>query len=214
MAIRTATFKEIVRRKCYDELERVGFTRFAKEGVDWPLHDGFHSWVGLNTGLYSDRVEINPFVGLHVIPIAKLRALEGRRYDRRIATYAVHMGELPAARDEKAFVFTTAQGDTFLLSEIQRLARIYATAGLDYSKSIASYGALLPLLEGRLHMLGGYPENVACCLYLMGRTREAYEFAEDFLMQEPDYFHDFAIPFFEMIESERGKSGKPVERPE
>jgi hypothetical protein len=207
MAIRTASLKKIVRLKCYDELERIGFTRFAKEGVDWPLHDGFHSWVGLNTGLYSDRVEINPFVGLHVVPIAQLGALEGRRYDRRIATYAVHMGELPAARDEKAFVFTTAQDDAFFLSEIQRLARIYATAGLNYSKSIASYEALLPLLEGRLHMLGGYPENVACCLYLMGRVREAYGFAEEFLKQEPHYFHDFAISFFELIESEGDKSG-------
>ncbi len=197
-----AAFKKAVRLKCYDALEREGFARFAKEGVDWPLSDGFHCWVGLNSGLYPDRVEINPFVGVHVVPIAKLRVLEGRKYDRRIATYAIHMGELPGARDEQAFAFTTTQSDIFIASESQRLAHLYATVGFNYAQSIASYEALLPLLKGRLHLLGGYPENVACCLFLMGRVGEAYAFAQDFLAQEPGYFRSFAIPFLHMIESE------------
>jgi len=195
-------FKKAVRLKCYDALEREGFTRFAKEGVDWPLFDGFHCWVGLNTGLYPGRVEVNPFVGVHVVPIAKLRVLEGRRYDRSIATYAIHMGELFGARDEQAFAFTTTQGNIFIASEAQRLARLYATVGLNYARSIANYEALLPLLKGRLHMLGGYPENVACCLLLMGQVNEAYTFVQDFLAQEPSYFRGFAIPFLDLIESE------------
>lgn len=207
MAPCNAAFKKAVRLKCYDALEREGFTRFAKEGVDWPLRDGFHCWVGLNTGLYPDRVEINPFVGVHVVPIAKLRVLEGRKYDRRIATYAIHMGELPGAQDEQAFAFTTTQSDFFVTSETQRLARLYATVGLDYAQSIASYESLLPLLKGRLQMLGGYPESVACCLFLMGQSSEAYTFVKDFLAQEPSYFGSFAIPFLDMIESEVREGG-------
>lgn len=207
MAPCNAAFKKAIRLKCYDALEREGFTRFAKEGVDWPLREGFHCWVGLNTGLYPDRVEINPFVGVHVVPLAKLRVLGGGKYDRRIATYAIHMGELPGARDEQAFAFTTKQSDTFIAAEIQRLARLYAMVGLNYARSIASYEALLPLLKGRLHMLGGYPENVACCLFLMNRVSEAYTFVQDFLAQEPGYFRSFAVPFLDMIESEGREGG-------
>lgn len=198
-----AAFKKDIRLKCYDALERNGFTRFAKEGVDWPLDGGFHCWVGLNTGLYSDRVEINPFVGVHVVPIAKLRAaLEGCKYDRGIATYAIPMGEILSVRNERAFAFTPEQSDSFVASEAQRLAGLYANAGLAYARSIASYEALLPLLEGRVEMLGGYPERVACCLYLMGEIGRARAFVGGFLAREPDYFDSFAGPFLSMIDAE------------
>ena len=46
-----ATFKNAVRLRCYDALEQEGFVRFRKEGVDWPLNNDFHFWLGLNTGL-------------------------------------------------------------------------------------------------------------------------------------------------------------------
>jgi hypothetical protein len=67
-----AAYKQVVLLKCYDALVTAGFTRFRKEGVDWPLENGFHSWVGLNTALFDEYVEINPFVGVHVVPIEKL----------------------------------------------------------------------------------------------------------------------------------------------
>lgn len=40
-----ASFKNKIRPACYDALEQEGFTRFRNEGMDWPLHDGFHCWV-------------------------------------------------------------------------------------------------------------------------------------------------------------------------
>lgn len=201
-----AAFKKDIRLKCYDALERNGFTRFAKEGVDWPLDAGFHCWVGLNTGLYSDRVEINPFVGVHVVPIGRLRAaLEGCKYDRGVATYAIPMGEILPVRNERAFAFTPEQSDSFVDSETQRLAVLYANAGLAYARSIASYKALLPLLEGRVEMLGGYPERIACCLYLMGEISRARAFVDDFLAREPDYFDSFGGPFLSMIDAEGGQ---------
>ncbi len=208
----SAAFKKDIRLKCYDALERNGFTRFAKEGVDWPLDVGFHCWVGLNTGLYPDRVEINPFVGVHVVPMAKMRALEGNKYDRGIATYAIPMGELLTARNERAFAFTPEQSDSFVDSEAQRLASLYAHAGLTYARSIASYKALLPLLEGRVETLGGYPEKVACCLYLMGEISRARAFVGDFLAREPDYFRSFAVPFLSMIGTEEDGGMAPTEK--
>jgi hypothetical protein len=189
--------------KCYDALEQEGFTRFRKENVDWPLRDGFHCWIGLNTGLYFDRLEINLFVGTHIVPIEKMCAIVGRKYDRGVATYAIHLGELSAASEEPAFAFTPKQSDAFIAAEAGRLARLYATVGLSYARSIASYEAILPLLESRLGMLGGYPESVACCLYLMGRLAEARAFTEDFLMKEPSYFADFALPFTKMFDGEQ-----------
>src|ERR1039457_6694841 len=63
--------------------------------VDWPFEGGFHCWVGLDTVLKKDHLAINPFVGVHVVPIMKFyTALECRRYSRTVSTYALDMGKL------------------------------------------------------------------------------------------------------------------------
>lgn len=192
--------------KVYDAFEAAGFTRFRKEDVDWPLHDGFHAWVGLNTGLYPDRVDIVPNVGIHVVPIQKLCSLKAGKYpwkySRSNASYAINIGTLEAAGDERAFAFGPQQSEAFIDTECKRLAHIYATVGLDYARSIASYEALLPLLQENVDSLGGYPERVASCLYLMGRRREARAFVTDFLARHRDYFEGFANPFLEMLDKE------------
>lgn len=201
-----AEFKKYIRLKCFGALETAGFTRFRKEGVDWPLHDGFHAWVGLASGLEHDHVDIYPNVGVHVVPIEKLAAIKSgkypRKYSRSVATYAISLGTLNAVGDERAFAFAPQQSEAFIDAECQRLARLYATVGLDYACSIASYEALLPLLQENVNMLGGYPESVASCLYFMGRKQEAKAFTEGFLAKQQDYFEGFAKPFLEMLERE------------
>lgn len=197
-----AAYKHVVRLKCYDALAAAGFTRFRKEGVDWPMEDGFHCWVGLNTALEKDYVEVNPFVGVHVVPVEKLwTSLKGGKYpgkyNRGHATYALHMGHL--APDKTAFRFAPPMD---VGAEAARVARLYSTVGLTYAKSIASYERLLPLLQERVGMLGAYPERVACCLYLMGRKDEARAFVEDFLPKNRDYFESFAIPFLKKLSEE------------
>lgn len=190
-----AEFKQKVLMACCDALQRQGFTRYRKENVDWPLAEGFHCWVGLNTASCSEYIELNPFVGIHASKIMKMYTyIEGRKYDRSIATYPIHVGDI--APREDVFHFYN-ESDLAVTSE--RLARIYATAGLAYAQSISSYSALLPLLNARVEMLGGYPERVACCLYLMGRVRDARSFAEDFLQKERPYFEGFAVPFLQML---------------
>jgi hypothetical protein len=197
-----AAFKTAVVIACCDALEREGFTRFRKENVDWPIANGFHCWVGLNTGLYPDFVEINPFVGLHVVPIDKLWAKLKRgkypgNYSRSVATYARHMGEL--APHVPAFEFTLS---TDVPTEARRLAQLYATVGLEFAKAIADYESLLPLLRERIDMLGAYPERVASCLYLMGRKADARKFVEEFLPAHQDYFAGFATPFLRKLDDE------------
>lgn len=202
------SLKNSVRLACYSALEKAGFERFLKEGVDWPIVDGFHCWVGLNTAVNPGQVEIVPFVGLHVVPLEKLAAqLKGKRYVRGIATFALPMGDLEGACEERAFVFTASQSDEFIADEAGRLASLYATVGLSFAQSIASYDELLPLLKMRLGMLGGYPESYACCLRLMGREGEAVAFVEDFVMQEPEYFSAFTATFLATRPDQSGNGG-------
>lgn len=196
-------FKRQVFLKCLDALEAEGFARHRKEAVDWPIHDGFHAWVGLTVALGPNRLKILPCVGVHVVPIAKLCASKrGRyrvRYNRGVATYATELKGLDAAARERAFVFDPEQSEAFIVSECQRLARLVATVGLDYARSIASYEALLPLLRERVKTLGGYPESFASCLYRMGRKEGARQFVEGFLEEWRDYFEGFAIPFLKRL---------------
>jgi hypothetical protein len=194
-----AAFKQDVVRKCLDALSMVGFERYRKSDVDTPLGNGFHCWVGLNTGLAQDHVDINPFVGVHVVPIEKLwTSLKvGRypgKYDRGMATYSTHLGKL--APKVPAFRFTR---ETDIVSEAKRLAELYATKGLEYAASLASYDRLLPLFQERVDTLGAYPERFAACLYLMDRKDDARIFVTDFLNDHRDYFEGFAIPFLKLM---------------
>jgi hypothetical protein len=194
-----AAFQREILLRCYDALEQHGFTRYRKANADWQLANGFHCWVGLNTGLYPDRVQIQPNVGVHVVPVMRLyTGLEGRKYSRGVATYARHMGEL--TRGVPVFHFTR---DTDLDAEALRLAALYRSAGLAFARAIADYDTLLPLLKDRLDMLGGYPERVACALYFMGRKAEAAEFTRAFLAEHRRYFERFAVPFLEMLGNEQ-----------
>jgi hypothetical protein len=196
-------FKKHVRDTCLVALADAGFVRYRKDCVDWPLRSGFFCWTGLNDGQYADRIEVNPFVGVHVVQLEQLwTALVGQKYPGqygRSASYAVHMGELPLANEEKAFHFTLT---TDVKGEAKRLAQCYVNFGLPYAKSIANYDALLPLLKSRADMLGAYPERVACCLYLMGNVDEAKTFTKGFLKKEPEYFERFAIPFLDKLKKE------------
>ncbi len=196
------TFKRQVVIQCCDALEREGFTRFRKEKVDWPLGEEFHCWVGLNSSLSPEFVHISPFVGLHVKPIEKLWTSYkvGKyttKYDRAVATYARHFGEISPSESE--FKFTRA---TDIESESRRLARLYATVGFEFAKAIADYQSLLPLLKARIGMLGAYPERVACCLYLMGRKSESRKFVKEFVSAHHDYFAGFANPFLKRLDEE------------
>jgi hypothetical protein len=196
-----AAFKQEIVVSCCDALERCGFTRYRKLNVDWPPADGFHCWVGLNTGLYRDHVDINPFSGVHVIPFEKIvgRLKRGKytgKYDRHVATYATHLGTL--APKECAFRFTR---DTIVREDAERLAMLYLNAAIPFAKSNSNYETLLPHLRSRVRSPGAYPERVAICLYLMGRTSEALSFTREFLVDQNDYFEDFALSFIEMVGS-------------
>lgn len=196
-------FRDRILNGCLAALEEEGFTRFRKWNVDYLLGDGFHCWVGLNMALEPDRVELYPNVGVHSVPIMRLHAkIEGTRYDRGVATWATTLESLEAVGDERMFAFAPRQSDEFIASECRRLAHLYASVGLEYARSIASYEKLLPRLRDEVETLGGYPQQYASCLYLMGRKVEARRFVEDFLRRFGHHFEGFAHPFLRMLDEE------------
>jgi hypothetical protein len=197
-------FRKGVIRACCEALARLGFDHYRMYDVDLPFDEKFHCWVGLNSGLYDQHVEVSPFVGIHAVHVNKLASLGRQKYDRSVATYAVHLGTLDCARDENAFFFRPEWSDAVLESEARRLAHLYATCGVEFARGIASYEALLPLLEERVPWLGGYPERVAACLYLMGRRERAREFTKTFMASKPGSFERFAHPFLAMLSAELG----------
>jgi len=197
-----AEFRKSVIKKCCEELANLGFDRYRMYNCDLQLDGNFHCWVGLNTGLHTTSMEIGPFVGIHAVEVDKLAALDGIKYLRSVATYAVHLGTLDCAKEERAFFFQPEWSEAILTSEARRLAQLYASCGVQFARSIASYDALLPLLEERLSWLGGYPERVAACLYLMGRKDCAREFTQSFLAAKPAYFERFARPFLNLLSGE------------
>lgn len=161
---------------------------------------GFHGWVGLNTALYSDYVEINPFVGIHSIEIERLwTSLKGSikktRYDRAVSTYAVHFSAiLPQIN---SFKFYSASDITVKAEE---LAKLYAIDGIEFSKSLSSYEVLRDRLYERVPLLGAYPERYACCLLLLEQKAQASEFVASFVKKNPNYFPNFDQVFGKFIE--------------
>lgn len=189
-------FKKKVVMACCDALTREGFNRFRKEHVDWPFNENFHCWVGLNTGLYTDCVEISPFVGIHAVKIMQLHmSIVGRSYSRSTTTYARHMGELAPNVPRFSFYKTTD-----IEHEAGRLARLYATVGLEFAKAIGDYESISSLLKQRVDMLGSYPERYACCLYLMGKSDDARVFVINFLSSHELYFDNFSKLFLRFLD--------------
>ncbi len=179
-----AKFRDEAAKACLLSLEKKGFTRHSKGWVDFPFNDEFFRWVGLNTGLNADFARFNPFIGIHAPKINKLCAkLESRSYSRSVATYARHIAQInPDVREIKFRV------DEDVEKEADYLASAVSDAIATFSRSIASYEELCPLLKGRLHWLGGFPERYACCLHLLGKNREAIDFVQKFSGENPVCF--------------------------
>lgn len=186
---------------CETALINVGFKRMRRGTIIWEISPDFWGWVGLNRGIHGDVVRINPFVGVHAVKVMKLCAqFDGTEYIKgEYATYAIHLGELLA--NEPTFEFQDGK-DT--QGEAERLAQSVGGAGLQYMQSIANYEALLPLLESRMSMLGGFPERYAASLYLSGTHDSARKFVATVLDEtsnlakvSSNFFAKFYANYFE-----------------
>lgn len=165
---------KIVEVECAKALAQIGIE--TKSGIGtMPINGDFLGWVGLNSGRHEGFIRINPFVGVHCPAIMKMAAMaEGKKYrPKEIATFAVFLGTLCPHVEQ--FIFTD---ETDVVMEAERLSSVVAEFGIPYMETIASYPALLPILEARVPNLGGYPQRYAAALYLNGDARRAEEFID------------------------------------
>ncbi|MEP3891743.1 MAG: hypothetical protein ABJN69_14895 [Hellea sp.] len=203
-------FVDSVLKACDEALKLKSFetprngTRFIR------LDENFLGWVGLNKGNYADNLQINPFIGIHCIPIMRLNShLAAEKYKQGVsASYAIHMGEI--APKLRQFIFSSS---TDLHDEAERLANEIATHALPWMKAHASYEILIPLFESKLEMLGGYPERYVSALYYSGKIEKA----KNFVQERTDIFdpndkgvyslyEKFGKPFLDMLEGEKDRN--------
>lgn len=198
-------FVRLVEDACESSLINVGFKKLRRESVVWEVAPGFLGWIGLNQGNHQTYLRINPFVGIHSVDVMKLWAqFDGEKYSKGAsATYAIHIGEL--IPEELTYEFHSEEQ---VFAEADRLAKDIFNTGLPYMRSIASYEALLPLIEARMPMLGGYPERYALILYLSGKPDQAREFVEGVLDKKEnlaqfsnEFFTTFGVNFLKYTES-------------
>jgi hypothetical protein len=164
-------------------------------------------------------VRIDPFVGLHCVPVMRLfYELDFYRKPRpkyllgRTATIAVHLGAF--APEMNAFIF---KKDEPLTSEANRLAEAVVQHGLPWMRAHASLDALLGPLREREAMLNGVPERIAIVLLLLGRFEEltAYldrkqdEFAQHFGVQVQGAWRQFAAALSDRLpEGAQGRTAR------
>ncbi|WP_439498741.1 hypothetical protein [Bosea sp. (in: a-proteobacteria)] len=202
MQVCDSTYRDEVVEGCRDALVANGFTRYRKRDVDYPFLDGFHCWVGLASEMQPDCIKIYPQVGVHAVNIEKLwsRLTTGKyaiNYNRAQCTYG---GPLSGLTDGTAV--TTFSRGCSISQQAERLATLYLEFGVPYARSLAGYEALLPELKTRIPILGGYPQRVAACLYLMGRKEESLEFADHLRSLQIPQLDDFALSFVNMVKEE------------
>lgn len=202
-------FINSVEKACEKALVDRGFERPRKNTIFYRLDEDFLGWVGLNQGNFNDHLQINPFIGIHCIPVMKLiMDLKDERYQiGRYASYAFHFGEV--APDITQFIFTE---DTDLEEEAERLAEELTVHGLQSMKVLANYEVLRTRLKDKVEMLGGYPERYVAVLYMMGLIGQARNFIDEKTdIFDPDYsgpyslYEKFGKPFLEMLEKEKTK---------
>lgn len=192
-------FVSLIKSSCEDALVASGFRRLRRHEVALDISSDFLGWVGLNIGNYATHVRVNPFVGVHCIPVMHMIAnLQARKYQvGSVATYAVHLGELCPT----LHVFDFGP-ESDVSGEASRLAAAIAEHGAPYMRSLANFDVLLPLLKDRVKSLGGFPERYAAALRLTGQHEHAREFVDlcrrEYSAGEPvvrESFDRFAIPF-------------------
>lgn len=199
----TKYFIRDVEEACDTALVEIGFNRPRRGTRYLEITEDFLGWVGLNQGRHGDFLRINPFVGIHCVPLMKLcDELEGKKYKKgSIATIAVHLGEI--CPDVDQFIFRPGE---HIQSEALRLSIEIGKRGVPWMTKHASYEAILPIIEDNVPTLGGYPERVAAAYYLMGEKEKARNFVEEqrskLKTEHNEYqpfFENFAEPFLRLM---------------
>lgn len=194
--MKTSEFKKLILTECDNQFKANGFKVPRKSCILYPMNNDFDGWVGLNIAANEGSVKINPFIGVHSQPIAETVAtLQNQKYKLgAVATYAVHLGAV--CPDISAFIFDV-DDKSEIATNVERLVHAITEFGVPYAHSISSYEKLIPLLEEKVDMLGGFPESYAVALFKNGRRDECFEFLEIHAKNIEKYGDSIARPFAE-----------------
>lgn len=168
-----SSFVKYVEEECDIALCLLGAKRPRSGTRFFEISKDVLCWIGLNKGRHEESLRINPFIGIHNVPIMSLKAqIDGKKYKKgEFATISVHLGEL--CSDVEQFIFY--ENDDIVV-EATRLAKTIYEYGIDYANQFMKIESLLPILKSKIDMLGGYPERYAICLYLSGDIEGAKQF--------------------------------------
>ena len=178
---------------CDKALGEKGFVRPRRGSRYWELNDNFLGWVGLNIGAHPEFVRINPFIGIHIVPVMeRIASLEHKKYRKGdIATVALHLGEV--APDVPEFVF---QGIAAAEDEAARLASIIYEYAVPWFQRHANYEVILEMLLQEDYRLGGIPERAAVTMVAMGQIDRAREYIRAKLSEYREAKSPY-LPWFE-----------------
>ncbi len=182
-------FADEVDAACDRALARHGFESRQRGYPLLAIDKDTFGWVGLNRVKEGAAILINPFVGLHSVPVmrlcSELKTYRKQKYKvGQVATVAIHLGEL--APEVTSFY---VEHDNFD-SEATRLAVTVAEYGVPWMKANANLEAMLELLREREGMLGGFPERVAVVLFLLKRYDELFNYLDsrrEFYKTKPNW---------------------------
>lgn len=175
--MKSSDFKKVVFNECEEQFKLQNFLVPRKLCVLLPFNDQFIGWVGMNSAVNNDSVEINPFVGIHCPGIFEIeeKLLDLKYKFGSSATTAIHLGEI--CPEVRAFHFYSSEPESVKI-EAERLVSTIVKFGVPYMHSISSYKALIPLLKERVNMLGGFPESYAIALFKNNELEKCIEFLE------------------------------------
>lgn len=198
-------FKKYVLNECESEFKKQGFYNPRKNCILFQLNKGFYGWVGMNTAINSGTLEINPFVGVHCKEIMEIRDfLWGSKYKLGdIATFAVHFGSILPTADSFLFYHDKPE---YVHAEASRLVSSITKYGIPYMEKISTLDNLIHALEGKLKILGGFPESYAIALYKNNETERCLQFLNEHSGVIRPYggaiaskFYDFKIGLLNLI---------------
>lgn len=184
--------RDFVDATCEAELRLRGFITPRKGTINFPINRDLVGWVGLNMGTRKEFIQVNPFIGVHVVPVMKMVAkFDGKPYKKgTIATLSVHLGEL--APDVPTFRFSTRETAT---AEASRLAETIVDYAVPWFERYTDLTVVLDELLETDWRLGGIPERVAAMMVHLNRSDEAIRYV-DMKLDEYNAENSSYLPWF------------------
>jgi hypothetical protein len=173
-----------------------GFLRLRKLDFVFPIDDEFDGWIGLNrNNKYARFGSIGLYAGwgAHCPEIEQFTSMcRGVKYKRgAICTAPLSWNTPPTTRP---FTFLATEN---LVQKADEVAMFYRNEAVPRVLEHASYGAIIPCLEGNVPNWGGWDQSLLLAYQLAGQTDQAKAYAQSRrkACSESDQYAEYYRPF-------------------